>query len=59
MEKKCFYDYANSCTCAEDDNCGCDYDNNMSGDVSCDIDVRKKQKTSQTFLKDGFEEKSN
>ena len=40
MQKKCVYDYQNSCTCAEDDKCGCDYDNNMAGDFSCNFDER-------------------
>lgn len=36
--KKCVYDYSNSCTCAEDDKCGCDFDNNMAHDFSCNFD---------------------
>lgn len=47
--KKCVYDYQNSCTCAEDDRCGCDYDNNMAHDVTCFIEPHKAQ---QTKLKD-------
>jgi len=39
--KKCVYDYKNSCTCAEDDRCGCDYDNNMAHDVTCFIEPHK------------------
>ncbi len=43
--KKCVYDYQNSCTCAEDDKCGCDFDNNMAHDVSCHFeqDIKKPQ----------------
>ena len=45
---KCVYDYENSCTCAEDDKCGCDYDNNMAHDVVCDLSLKKKEnKTAQ------------
>ncbi len=36
--KKCVYDYQNSCTCAEDDKCGCDYDRNMAHDFSCNFE---------------------
>lgn len=43
--KKCVYDYENSCTCAEDDKCGCDYDNNMPHDVSCDLSIQKNFKS--------------
>ncbi|MBR2273901.1 MAG: peroxiredoxin [Alphaproteobacteria bacterium] len=28
------YDYANKCDCADDDNCGCDYPNNMRHDYT-------------------------
>ena len=30
----CRYDYANKCDCSEDDNCGCDYPNNMDRNFS-------------------------
>jgi len=36
--EKCVYDYQNSCTCAEDDKCGCDFDNNMAHDFACYFD---------------------
>ncbi|MBO4295117.1 MAG: hypothetical protein J5896_06740 [Alphaproteobacteria bacterium] len=39
--KKCIYDYKNSCTCAEDDKCGCDFDNNMAHDFACTFDERE------------------
>lgn len=42
--KKCVYDYQNSCTCAEDDKCGCDFDNNMAHDVSCHFEDLKNPK---------------
>ena len=42
--KKCVYDYQNSCTCAEDDKCGCDYDNNMAHDVACEFEEQKNLK---------------
>lgn len=53
--KKCVYDYENSCTCAEDDKCGCDYDNNMAHDVVCDLRIQEtfKNKNTSGFLKQG------
>jgi hypothetical protein len=27
--KSCKYDYKNKCDCSDDDNCGCDFPNNM------------------------------
>ena len=42
--EKCVYDYKNSCTCAEDDKCGCDYDNNMAHDFACDYEEHKMLK---------------
>lgn len=51
MMKKCFYDYENSCTCAEDDKCGCDYDNNMAHDVACFIEPHKEQLAKLKSLK--------
>lgn len=44
--KKCIYDYQNRCACAEDDNCGCDYDNNMTHDVTCHI-IKNTEKSDQ------------
>ena len=35
-KQKCVYDYANKCDCAEDDNCGCSYPNNMGEDFDCE-----------------------
>ena len=35
--KKCQYDYEKKCTCAEDDNCGCDYSNNMKHPIRCEV----------------------
>ena len=32
---KCKYDYEDKCDCADDDNCGCSYPNNMPHDVEC------------------------
>ncbi|MBR1841453.1 MAG: hypothetical protein IJ778_04930 [Alphaproteobacteria bacterium] len=29
MSKEWSYDYANKCDCADDDNCGCSYPENM------------------------------
>jgi len=55
MEKKCVYDYQNRCTCADDDNCGCTYDNNMAGDFSCNFDknsmVKKQSYTANLTTK--------
>ena len=50
--KKCVYDYENSCTCAEDDKCGCDYDNNMAHDVACYFKMQKKIKNSKQHVGD-------
>ena len=47
--KKCFYDYQNSCTCADDDNCGCTFDNNIAHDVSCEIDFNETLKNPNKF----------
>lgn len=49
--KKCVYDYKNSCTCAEDDKCGCDYDNNMAHDVTCDFEEHQMLKNHSQKLK--------
>ena len=38
--KKCVYDYQNSCTCAEDDKCGCTFDANMAHDFSCNFEEK-------------------
>jgi len=51
MMKKCVYDYENSCTCAEDDKCGCDYDNNMAHDVACFVAPHKARQVELKNLK--------
>ena len=56
--KKCFYDYQNSCTCAEDDKCGCDYDNNMEHDVACEFEVPKNIKNSKQPVDSASENRS-
>jgi len=50
--EKCVYDYQNSCTCAEDDKCGCDFDNNMAHDFTCYFDknmLNKNKNLKQPF----------
>ena len=51
--KKCVYNYQNSCTCAEDDKCGCDYDNNIPHDFSCNFEEGEmiKNKENKEALK--------
>lgn len=41
----CKYDYANKCDCSEDDNCGCDYPNNMDRNFSSYKSSRSHKKT--------------
>ena len=53
--EKCVYDYQNSCTCAEDDKCGCDYDNNMDHDVSCFLEHKKTLKAKTKNLRRLFD----
>ena len=49
--KKCVYDYQNICTCAEDDKCGCDFDNNMARGVSCEIEEKNTSTDKKTQAK--------